>query len=170
MINQNKCSREEIKMLFERNTVIYEKDIEAMGGGVMLEKMIKKGFFRNLYQGIMYLKGRRYRIKIMTYPRGKGKIVEIALPGDKNAEVQYLIEAYETALKNNEGGLYRIRQSRKVTNYLSAVCITMQVYLIITNVYRMFYGTFDYGNVLIVILCTVLIPLTLIKKERSLRL
>jgi len=157
-------------MLFDKNMVIYEKDIEALGGGVMLEKIIQKGFHKNIYQGIMYLKGRKYRIKIATYRRGKGKIIEIALPGDKELEIQYLLDIYKNALKNNEGNLYMINQARKATKYFSNICIILQIYLILINMHRVYSGVADYGNKFIIIACIILIPLTLIKKERSLRL
>jgi len=150
--------------------VFYEKDIEAMGGGILLEKIIKKGITRNLYQGIMYLKGRQYHIQIYTYRKGKGKIVSVAIPGDREMELDFLRKIYTKAVQNNEGNLLNIIQGRKVTNYLCSLCNVIQAYLIAIHSYRCFTNGVTTERLIIIITCVSLFFISRIMKDRALRL
>ena len=149
--------------------VFYEKDIESMGGGVLLEKIIKKGITKDLYQGIMCLKGRRYRIHIYVYRKGKGKIISIALPRDGVMELDFLRSAYTKAIQNNEGELQSIIQKRKITKLLCNTCNALQTYLIITNLYRCLMNGETVWNLIIIISCILMLPINLIIKDRVLR-
>lgn len=78
-------------------TLYYLKDIQAMGGGVIIDNTKKRNALGEVCEGVLYLKDVMTRVKIFYYHNGGGKIIAIINSNsiDKAMKIEDIIEAEE---------------------------------------------------------------------------
>lgn len=58
-------------------TVLYMEDVEAVGGGVLLEKIKESHKGIQVFDGTLYMCGHHWKVELIHYKRGKGRITKI---------------------------------------------------------------------------------------------
>lgn len=117
-------SKNMIKYLL-KPTVLYLEDVEAVGGGVLLEE-IKDSYKRmRVFNGTLYMCGEHWSVELIHYKKGRGRITKVIEAGEKKAEaVSRINQIMEDKLMDANCNLFNIR-SRRNTNRLKGRFISI---------------------------------------------